>query len=158
SDLKASDVVLKVAGRERVIDTLQRFQFGEAAATSKIPPPFATNLAPASGIHDTIIVIDDQSIPPGDEKKLGPAIDQYIAGLDATARVGIVTVQDRGLNVALTGDRDAIRAGLKVMVGRASANALADDADCRTRRVLDALRSIAAGFPAGGAPTTVLLF
>lgn len=158
SDLKASDVVLKVAGRERAIETLQLFQFGEAASTSKIPPPFATNVPPATGIHDTIIVIDDQSIRPGDENKLGPAVDLYLAGLGPSARVGIVTVQDRGLNVSLTSDRDAIRAGVKALIGRASSNALADDAACRTRRVLDALRSVAAGFPAGGAPTSVLLF
>jgi hypothetical protein len=158
SDLKASDVVLKVAGRERTIDTLQLFQFGETSPAPKIPPPFATNVPPASGIHDTILVIDDQSIAPGDEKKRGPAIDQYLAGLGPSARVGIVTVQDRGLNVSLTSDRDAVRAGVKAIIGRASSNALADDAACRTRRVLDALRSVAAGFPAGGAPTSVLLF
>ena len=157
-DLKASDVVLKVAGRERAIETLQLFQFGDEAPASKIPPPFASNVPPATGIHDTILVIDDESIAPGDEKKLGPSIDQYLAGLGPSARVGIVTIQDRGLNVSLTDDRDAIRTAIRKVFGRASSNSVGDEAACRTRRVLDALRTVAAGFPAGGAPTSVLLF
>ena len=159
SDLKASDVVLKVAGRERTIDTLQLFQFGETSSpASKIPPPFATNVPPASGVHDTILVIDDQSIPPGEERRVGPAIEQYLAGLAPSARVGIVTVQDRGVNVAVTSDREAIRAGVKAIAGRSSSNSIGDDAACRTRRVLDALGSVASNFPPGGAPASVLLF
>lgn len=157
-DLKASDIVLKVAGRERTIDRLQLFQFGEAAPTSAIAPPFATNVARPSGIHDTLIVVDDQSIAPGDEKRLGPAIDLYMAGLSRSARVGITTVQDRGLGVELTADRDAIRAAVKRMVGRAAAAEAADEAGCRTRRVLDSLTHLIARFPPGGAPASVLLF
>jgi hypothetical protein len=157
-DLRASDVVLKVAGRERVIHRLQLFQFGEAPPTPAIPPPFATNVLPASGIHDTVLVIDDQSIVPGDDKRLGPAVDQYMAGLGPSARVGIVTVQDRGLNVELTGNRDIIRAAVKAIVGRAPAAQAADESACRTRRVLDALTTLATRFPPGGAPASVLLF
>jgi hypothetical protein len=158
TDLKASDVVLKVAGRERAINRLQLFQFAEASATSAIPPPFATNVPPASGIHATVLVIDDQSIAPGDDRRLGPAVDQYLAGLGPSARVGIITVQDRGLNVELTSNRDAIRAAVRAMIGRATAAERADDSACRTRRVIDALTSVAARFPPGGAPASVLLF
>jgi hypothetical protein len=158
SDLKASDIVLKVAGRERVIDRLQLFQFDEAATTPVIAPPFASNVLPAAGIHDTLLVIDDQSIAPGDEKRLGPAVDQYLAGLGKSARVGIVTVQDRGLNVELTTNRDTIRAAIKAMVGRAAARESADDSGCRTRRVLHELTALTARFPPGAAPASVLLF
>ena len=157
TNLTAADVVLKVAGRERSILRLQRFQFGEPA-TSSIAPPFVTNVPPASGIHDTIVVIDDESIVPGDERYVIAAMDQYLAGLDASARVGIVTVQDRGLNLPLTADRIPIRLGIKAIAGRAPSQARADDAPCRTRRVLDALRTTASRFAPGGAPASVLLF
>ena len=110
--------VLKVAGRERAIVSCSCSSLARPTP-SRIAPPFATNVPPPSGIHDTMIVIDDQSIVPGDETRLGPAIDLYMAGLGRSARVGLVTVQDRGLGVALTTDRDAIRAGVKAMVGRA---------------------------------------
>ena len=156
TDLTVPDVVLKVAGRERAIQRLQRFQFGETA-TPKVAPPFVTNVPPASATHDTIVVIDDQSIAPGDERYLLPALDQYLAGLDASARVGIVTVQDCGLNVPLTNDCITIRLGLKAIPGRAPSQSGADDAACRTRRVLDALRTTASNFPPGSAPASVLL-
>ena len=157
-DLKASEIVLKVAGRERAIDRLQLFQFGEASATPVIAPPFATNVARPSGIHDTMIVIDDQSIAPGDEKRLGPAIDLYMAGLGRSARVGITTVQDRAQGVDLTSDRDAIRAAVRKMVGRAAVAEPAEESACRTRRVLDSLTHLTTRFPPGGAPASVLLF
>jgi hypothetical protein len=157
-DLKASDVVLKVGGRERVIERLQRFQFGDAAPSSAIAPPFATNVASAAGIHDTILLIDDQSIAPGDEKRLGPAIDLYMAGLARSARVGITTVQDRGLGLELTADRDAIRALVRKIVGRAVSGEGSEESACRTRRVLDSLTMLTARFPPGGAPASVLLF
>ena len=158
TDLKASEVVLRVAGRERPIDRLQLFQFSESALAPAIPPPFATNVLPATGVHDTILVIDDQSVTPGDAKRLGPAVDQYLAGLAKSARVGIVTVEERGLNVGLTTDREVIRAAIKAIVGRAPAAESAEDAGCRTRRVLGELTTLTTRFPPGGAPASVLLF
>jgi hypothetical protein len=158
TDLTISDVVIKVAGRQRTIGRIQLFQFGEGAPTSPIAPPFATNVPPASGIHDSILVIDDQSIVPGDDKRLGPAVDQYLAGLGPSARVGIATIMDRGLNVDPTSDRDVIRRAVKAIVGRAAATEPAGESACRTRRVLDALSTLATRFPPGSAPASVLLF
>ena len=135
----------------------QLFRFGEEMP-ARIPPPFVTNEVPAVGIHDTIIVIDDQSILPGDEKRLGPAIDQYMAALEPAARIGLVTIQDSALNLSLTNDRNAVRAGLKALTGRARQSETADDAACRTRRALDALSSVADSFRPGGPPASVLFF
>lgn len=159
TDLTAADVLLKVGGRERVISSFERLRLGDAPVLDRaVPEPFATNALPAAGPHDTIVVIDDQSIPPGEEKRLVTAMDQYLAALGPNDRVGIVTVQDRGLNVSVTNDRDKLRAGLKAITGRAPSVESSDDAACRTRRVLDAITSIAANVPPSSIPTTVLMF
>ena len=158
TDLLASDIVVKVAGRVRAVTRLQLVQLGGATRAPIISAPFFTNVQPPSGIHDTILVIDDQSIAPGDERRLAPAVERYMAGLAPSARVGIATVMERGLNVALTSDRDAIRTGLRSVIGRATGVQDSNDAPCRTRRVLDALSTLTTAYPPGGAPASVLLF
>lgn len=158
TDLTAADIALKVGGRDRVIRSFERLRLGEDTAERTIPLPFATNVVPASGPRDTIVMIDDESIPPGEEKRVVAAMDQYLAALGPGDRVGIVTVQDRGLNVGLTTDRDKVRAGLKATAGRAPSAETADNAACRTRRVMDAITSIAGNIPPGSAPVSVLTF
>ncbi|MCE9602417.1 MAG: hypothetical protein K8S21_09455 [Gemmatimonadetes bacterium] len=161
-DLKASDVTLKVDGRERPVLSFEMIQASAATGPQRppVPPPFATNVlaVAANGPRDSLIVIDDESIAAGDEKRLALAVDQYLSGLNASDRVGVVTVQDRGLNVSLTSDRAKIKAAAAATVGRARAAESAEDSACRTRRVLDALVSVSGNFPAGGAPVTVLFF
>lgn len=159
TDLTASEIVLKVAGRERAIRSFDRLRLGDAAGTDvTMTPAFATNVAPATGVRDTLVVIDDQSIPPGEEKRVLAAVEQYLSALGPSDRVGIAYVQDRGLNVLMSSDREKLRAGLKAATGRASATETADDAACRTRRVIGALNSVASTVPATGVPVTVLLF
>jgi len=160
NDLKVTDITLKVAGRERVIKTFDLIQLGDAPVPDRntVPSPFATNALRVSGTRDTVLVIDDESIAPGDETRLRLALDQYLSGIGVGDRVGIVTVMDRGGNVSLTNDRDKLRAAMKTLVGRARTGESADDAACRTRRSLGALISVAQGFPPGGLPVTVLFF
>lgn len=159
TDLTANDVTLKVGGRDRVIRSFDRLRLGESAATERaIPPAFGTNAIAATGLRDTIVVIDDQSLPPGDEKRVVAAMDLYLSALGPTDRVGIVTVQDRGLNVPITSDREKIRAGFKATAGRAPSAESTDESTCRTRRVLDAITSLAGSIPPGGTPVTVLMF
>ena len=161
ADLKVGDVTLKVEGRERAIRSFALLPIGDkpaGPARPTLPPPFATNTVKIEGTRDTLLVLDDESIAPGDEKRLLPALNQYLGGLGSGDRVGILTVQDRGLNVSLTSDREAIRKAMTSMVGRGRASETVDDAACRTRRNLGALVSVAGNFPPGSAPVTVLFF
>ncbi|MBP6715543.1 MAG: hypothetical protein KA205_01660, partial [Acidobacteria bacterium] len=99
-DLKASDVTLKIDGRERPVLSFEMIQATAPTGPQRppVPPPFATNVlaVAANGPRDSLIVIDDESIAAGDEKRLALAVDQYLSGLNAGDRVGVVTVQDRG--------------------------------------------------------------
>ena len=158
-DLTAADITLKVAGKERAIRNFDRLRLGDAApmGSGLLPAPFSTNGQPVYGPRDAVLVIDDQSIAPGDESRVVAAFEQYLASVGANDRVGLITIQDRGLNVSLTNDRDQLRAGIKKLVGHAPSVETADDSACRTRRVLDAISSISGGFPAGTAPVTVML-
>lgn len=160
-DLKAADVTLKVDGRERAIRAFDLLRLGDDSAgpaRAEIAAPFATNTPNLGGPRDTLLVIDDESIAPGDEKRIALALDQYLSGLGAADRVGLLTVQDRGLNVSLSNDHAVIRKAMAATTGRASSAESADDAACRTRRDLGALISIAGNFPPEGSPVTVLFF
>ena len=158
TDLSVADIVVKVAGKVRTVTRLQLFHFGEARQEPIIPAPFSTNVQLPSGTHDTILVIDDESIVPGDERRLWPAVEQYMTGLIPSARVAIKTVMERGLTVQLTRDRDAIRKALRSMIGRATGVQTSADAPCRTRRIFDAISTLATAYPPGEPPASVLLF
>jgi hypothetical protein len=159
TDLTAADIVLKVGGRERAIRGFDRLRLGDAAGNQVADTAaFATNVPAATGPRDTLIVIDDQSIPPGEEKRLVAAVEQYLSALGPSDRVGVAYVQDRGLNVLMSNDRDRLRAGLKATTGRAPAVESSDDAICRTRRVIDALISVSGTVPSASVPVTVLMF
>ena len=159
-DLKVADVTLKVDGREREIRSFELIQprpKAAGAARGPIPAPFATN-GRASGSRDTLFLIDDESIAPGGESPVKLAIEQYLNSLGAGDRVAAVTVQGNGINIGLTDQHATIRSAVEGMVGRARRAESADDSTCRTRRVLDALVSVAGNFPPTGAPVTVLVF
>lgn len=161
TDLKAGDITLKIDGRERVIRAFELMPIGDKAAAPTpvvMPAPFATNALSTSGPRDTLLLIDDESIAPGDEKRLITAVDQYVNGLGTSDRLGVVTVKDRGLNVSITNDHASIRKAVAAMVGRGRSTETADDSACRTRRVLGALISVAGNFPPSGPPVTVLVF
>ncbi|MCX6538878.1 MAG: hypothetical protein NT151_08090 [Acidobacteria bacterium] len=159
-DLKVADVTLKVDGREREIRSFELIQSrgkSGGAARAAIPAPFATN-ALATRRRDTLLVIDDESIQPGAEQTVKLAAEQYLSSLAAGDRAGALTVQGSGINMGLTDQHAAIRSALAGMVGRGRRAEADEDSACRTRRVLDALVSVAGNFPPGGAPVTVLFF
>lgn len=159
-DLKPTDVTLKVDGREREVrafDLIQPATRPGGGVRAAIPAPFATNVLNTTR-RDTLVVVDDEGIPPGAEHQVRLSTEQYLAGLAAGDRVGTLTVQGRGFNIGLTDQHATIRTALANMVGRGSRAETADDSTCRTRRVLDALVSIAGNFPPGGTPVTVLFF
>lgn len=160
TDLKPEEVTLRVKGREREIrsfDLIQVRGLAGGAARVPIPAPFATNVV-APGRRDTLFLIDDESIPSGAEPPVKVPIEQYLTGLAGAGRVGVLTVQGGGVNVGLTEQHASVRTAVAGLVGRGNRAEAAEDSACRTRRVMNALTSLAQNFPAGGAPVTVLVF
>ena len=82
-DLKPEQLTLKVDGRPPEVRSLAHVQFGRTpagAGSALLPPPFASNTDPPAG-RDTILVIDDESFPPGKEEPVRTAVGQLLAGL-----------------------------------------------------------------------------
>ncbi|HXT68929.1 MAG TPA: hypothetical protein VN700_04200 [Vicinamibacterales bacterium] len=114
SDLRADEVSLRVDGKVRPIKSLEFVKFAATGAQSTAPgvaPAFATNAAVETP-RAIVLVVDDESMPIGQERKLREAIDQFAAGLPASDRVALVTVPNGGIKVDLTSDRERLRRGV----------------------------------------------
>jgi hypothetical protein len=151
TDLKAEEVTLRISGRARPIKTLQFVRLSEemrgaptqtggvpppGAGASEIAPPFATNFATSAGSPRSIVlIIEDQSMPVGQEQQLRAALNNFVRDLPARDLVALVTVPQGGIKVGFTDDRERLR------------RAIADispispmlDPTCRTRATLSAV-------------------
>jgi hypothetical protein len=164
ADLKASDVTLKVDGREREIRSFELMSRGARARTQMtLPPPFVTNQIDARR-RDTLLIIDNEAIAAGFEGNVQTVVQMYIRNLGATDRIGAATVGG-GFNIGLTERHETVRAAVAAMGGGRSdlgstggRGAGSDDVACRTLKALGALTSVAETFKPTGPPVTVLFF
>jgi hypothetical protein len=116
TDLKPDEVALKIDGKTRAVKSLEYVKF---AATAGIPastdramaPAFATNAA-AEVARAIVLVVDDESMPIGQEQKLRESLNHFAADLPASDRVALVTVPNGGIKVDLTADRERLRRGV----------------------------------------------
>jgi hypothetical protein len=157
TDLKPEEVVLKVNGKPRQIQSLSVFRGGASGAAtggSAFPPPYATNAVGNVGrvIH---LLIDDDSIAPGRETEVREAVRLLAAELAPGDLLGVLTTQGQ-LNLRPIDDRAKIKTAVDNLTGRGTANETESDAQCRTTRVLAALGSMLA--LTGGTPTTIVVF
>jgi len=119
TDLRPDEVTLRVGNRNRPIRNLQFIQVasdmrGAAAApvdpVEPLPPAFASNMRTvADSPRSFLIVVDDESMPIGEEQKLRSALNSFIRDLPPADSVALVTVPHGGLKVGLTTDRDVLR-------------------------------------------------
>ena len=94
TDLKAEEVELRLDGRTRPLESLQRIGTpGDIAGTPAPPPPFGTNVGSAAinASRTTFLVIDDSTFRPGNEGLMKRSIEEFLAILPPTDRVALMT-------------------------------------------------------------------
>jgi hypothetical protein len=139
-DLKAEEITVRIAGRQRVVRSLQLISPPESpqGAGPALPSPFGTNAGSATG-RSLVLIVDDDSFRVGREVPLRTAVDQLIAGLSPRDRLSLVTMPYGGLKVALTTEHARVRTALSRIVGQASGGETGSELACRTRRTLESL-------------------
>jgi VWFA-related protein len=161
-DLKPEDLTVRLDGKTRTVRELLLVPIADAPGSGprtlvEMPPPFATNVASRTG-RAIVLVIDDESLRVGEERRAKEAIGQVLTELPATDQVALVTVPHGGIKVDFTTDRDKLRQGLAPIVGQAPQTALTgEDAACQTRTVLEQLIGVLGNLDSSGGPTTFVL-
>ncbi len=79
TDLTASQLALKVGGKDRAVTSLELVRFSDAA--SMLPTPFATNAMSDAG-RNFVLVVDEESLRPG----IDNTVREALAGAAAPAR------------------------------------------------------------------------
>jgi hypothetical protein len=72
-DLKAADVSLRIDGKMRPIKSLEFVRFAGSDASGALVPAFITNAAPEA-VRSFVLIVDDESVPIGQEHKLREAM------------------------------------------------------------------------------------
>lgn len=114
TDIKADEVTLRIDGKIRPIKTLQFVRAAGSGSSSgpaaDIPPAFANNQTTASDMPRSIVLmIDDESMPIGQEIKIRSALTTFVTSLPATDQVALVTLPHGGIKVGFTADRERVR-------------------------------------------------
>ena len=139
ADLKASEVSIRLGGRNRSIRSLQLITVGSGGEVDTgLPLPFGTNAMGAAG-RTLVIIVDDESFRPGLEGVLRAATDSLLDDLGPQDRLSLVTLPLGGVRVPLTTDHTRVRTAMSQLVGHASPNTTGSDFACRTRRTLESL-------------------
>lgn len=148
ADLKLEELTLRIGGKVRPIRSLRFVKVADAmvgavsaapeAPAAKIAPAFVTNLATTSNTpRSIVIVVDDESIPIGQEQKLRTALTNFVRDLPPEDNVALVTVPHGGIKVGLTTDRE----GLRRAIANISPIAPMEAPTCRTRSTLSTLEA-----------------
>jgi len=147
TDLKASELTLRVGNKNRPIRTLQyiRMAADMAGAVSTrvtpldpLPPAFTTNMVTVGDLPRMIVlVVDDESMPIGQEEKLRIALRNFVRDLPPKDNVALVTVPHGGLMVGFTTDRELLRKE----IANISPITPMQPAICRTRATLQTLEN-----------------
>lgn len=130
SDLKPGDLVLKVDGKARPIQSLQlvqvlstaRRESGPVAATAAaaLPAPFTTNTEVKG--RTFVFAVDHENIHPGNERKAIEAATRLLDRLAPEDRVAVVTLPRGTVEADLSTDRAPARAAFERIIGHAPRN------------------------------------
>jgi VWFA-related protein len=172
-DLKPEEVQLRVDGRQRTLTSLDRVDAATAPSgdagkpSGPAPPaPFGTNVAgAASDDRTTFLVIDDGSFRPGNERLMKQAIEQYLSAIPPTDRVALLTTPLSTVRTDATSPatvREALArvagVGQPIPTDGAARERYENDAACRTREVLEALRGLLSSLAGASTPPTMIFF
>jgi len=157
-DIKAEDVQIRIDGKQRQVRSLRMLQVGDpsiADASAPLPQPFGSNDSAEIG-RNMLIVIEDESIFPGNERSGREALTRFVNALGSRDRVGILTVPHGGLAVGLTRDHGRVLQALTQFVGRGSRSEDAADAACRSRLTLQSLAAVLSRTRTDEGPLTLI--
>jgi VWFA-related protein len=160
-DLKPDELTVRMDGKARGVRSLQYVPASDPPAGSgrpgavELPAPFETNAAGRTG-RDIMIVIDDESLRVGDERRTKEALNQVMAELPPSDRVAIATVPHGGIKLDFTSDRGRVQQALAPIVGQAQVPASMQEAACQTRTVLEQLVGTLATLNGNSTPTTFI--
>jgi len=144
TDLKTEELTLKVDGKVRPIRSLTFIRLSAPIGNNPAGTPptvdaaFATNLATAAELpRSFILIVDDETMPIGQEQKIRTALSNFIRDLPATDQVALVTVPHGGIKVGLTTDRERLRKEIAAI----SPISPMQDIACRTVTTLSTIES-----------------
>jgi VWFA-related protein len=115
-DLTAFDFAVEVNGQTRPVRSAQFVSFGSA---ERIAHPIEPEAAPQISTNErsergrlTAVLIDQESLPVGQDHSTVLALRRYLDGLDAADRTAVISLPHPGVRLDFTSDRAAIRAAL----------------------------------------------
>lgn len=161
-DLTRDDVTLKVDGRARDVRSLQFVELAHAGdegvlrSAPTLALPFGSNRLTDAG-RAIVIVIDRDSIHPGQEEPIRSAVGHFLNRLTASDRVGFVTLPRSPNEVGLTREFDRIREAVVKTTGHAPQTQTDDEKTCRSRETLFALTQLIEPLAVIDGPKTVVL-
>jgi hypothetical protein len=160
TDLKVSEVEVRVEGRVRAIRSLRRISAAptiEAETTSlALLPPYGSNSRSDTG-RTFVVVVDEESFVAGREQPLRNAIDGLLQRLISTDRVMMTSVPYRGERVPLTREHGRLRTAMAAFTGQRARDETGSAMACRTRLVLQSVTDLLDQFRGAREPVTILL-
>ena len=164
TDLKAADVSLKIDNTPREIKSLDFVPLGKAdgsvatVAAARVPPPFASNVADASGPagRSLLALIDEESIAPGKEQTIREAVNHILTGLSPGDRLSLMSLRQGGPKTGFTEDREQIKKALAALGGYASGRETANDLRCRTLRLVQNVQAVFEAQTTGASGTVAM--
>ena len=156
ADLKRDEVVLRVNGKPRQIQSMTFVGGNAAPATGGgvLPPPFSTNTIGRAG-RVIYMLIDDDSISPGREGQIKEAVRLLTTELAPEDEIGVLTTQGQ-VNMRPGADPTKVRLAVEEIAGKGPTTETEADAACRTKRALAAIGTMLT--LTGGTPTTIVVF
>ena len=157
--LQPSEVEIRVADKIRTIKSLKRVTTARLRPDSaKAPPlPFGTNDSVESG-RRFILVVDQESFSAGRDQLLRNAVEGLVSQFTPADMAMVAALPFGGVKVAYTSDTARIRRAMDGISGQGSVTETGSELACRTRRFLESLDGFLMQQPAGGPPSTVVLF
>ena len=160
TDLKADEVELRLDGRMRTLESLQRIGTpGDIAGTPAPPPPFGTNVGSAAinASRTTFLVIDDSTFRPGNEGLMKRAIEEFLAILPPTDRVALMTTPLASVRTEVTTPTE-VRQALERVTGNEPRVQTPEETACRTRETLESMRGLLSSLAGATTSPTVIFF
>jgi hypothetical protein len=161
-DLTQDQVSVRLNGRERPIRSFQFIPLDQAGRSEQavepeaLPAPFGSN-SPTEQGRTVLLLLDDDSIGPGDEQRVREAVDTFLKALAPRDRVALMTAPFGVVKVNFTTEHARIRQALSQVTGRAPSRTSFIDFGCRTRQTLDAITNAIRAFRRGEGLSVVVV-
>ena len=157
TDLAPGDLTIRIDGKPRVVKDLQFVKRDTGSGpVDPLPPPFGSNVSSGNGGRAAFLIIDNETITPGREQRVRDGLSVFIDSLGPRDSASIVTVPHGGVSLDLTTDHAKLKETAARLIGAYTAGETANDAACRSRLTLQAIRAILQQRANAETPTDVI--